>query len=184
MYEDGLSMLMAEINACHDWLIILSRCRRKHLIQERIIDHTREIWVRRFVYVNPVTFSKRARLGRWSSKIFSDSACGSVIFVKNVCSRCNVRCRHSTNWKMRLFEVTIMKGGARVILGRQLRDLHWPRMETHRCPCTRKKINFTPFHFRHSEWQIYFSSFATCKHVNLKFVDVSSNDLFFSKYYL
>jgi len=44
MYEDGLSMPMSEINACHDWLIILSRCRRKHSIRERIMDHTREIF--------------------------------------------------------------------------------------------------------------------------------------------
>lgn len=80
MYEDGLSIPMFEISACHNWLIILPRYCRKHLIRELRIMLARfstllyKKWVRRFVYVNPVAFSKRARPGRRSSKIFSDSA--------------------------------------------------------------------------------------------------------------
>lgn len=79
MYEDGLSIPMFEISACHNWLIILPRYCRKHLIRELRIMLARfstllyKRWVRRFVYVNPVAFSKRARPGRRSSKIFSDS---------------------------------------------------------------------------------------------------------------
>jgi len=90
-------------------------------------------------------------------------ACGSVIFTKNVCSRCNVRCRHSTNWKMwylrwRLWKAVLVwywKDSCAIRI-----DLAWKLM--------REKINFIPFHLRRSEWQIYFSSFAIRKHVNLK----------------
>lgn len=75
-------------------------------------------WVRRFVYVNPVAFSKRVRRVGDPLKFSAiPPACGSVIFTKNVCSRCNAL---SPQYELEnaIAEVTIMKGGARMMLGK------------------------------------------------------------------
>lgn len=105
-------------------------------------------WLRRFVYVNPVVFKKRVRLGRQSSKIFSDSTCLRLSYFHEKCLQ-PLQCALSPQYELEnaVFEVTIMKGGASVILERQLR--HSSRIEAHRR--MREKINFSPFHFRHSE---------------------------------
>lgn len=81
-------------------------------------------WVHRFVYVNPVAFSKLGRSGRRSSKIFNNSARLRQLFSRKMFAAVAIRCRHNTNWKMRYPEVTIMKGCARVMLERQLRYVH------------------------------------------------------------
>jgi hypothetical protein len=86
--------------------------------------------------------------------------------VKNVCNRRDappLQCELENA----VSEVTIMKGGARVILGRQLRHLHRARMEIHRCLQAEKSI-LSPSFPSLRMMNIYIFICNICKHVNFK----------------